>query len=1066
MDVDHHGGRASAARRRRRRGASLRNPAGAVLPAIEALAIGLSADERPIVLAIDEVQSIGEARCLRSLDDAVASLPEHVQLVLISRTVPALRLARLRTQGRLVEVGPDELAFTPAEALELFAAVPGVAADEPTVAALTRTTEGWAGVLYLAALWLRKRGDPAEALRTFRGSQRDVAGYLAGEALGDLDADARRFLRRTAVLPQLYGELCDAVLGESGSRERLRAIARANLLVMPLVERPGWYRCHALLRDHLLGEVDRADAVVARERALSWSRAHGRFEDAAEYARTAGDVGALLQLIDDHTLALMRSGRSRTIVRWVTAIPRSVLLAQPGALVAGIGAAHVSGRPPAEIRRLLVLARETDPYVVSRNEGAMLQIVRALYRDDHVGEALHEAQTAVELARAEGELLVAALGLRALLRLLAGDEAGTERDARAAIEHPDAASRPYGHIAAAAALAILDARAGRRHSARAHADVALEETRKVGWRGLPAGAPALVADAVTAALEGRLSGAHRSARQATRGGDRRRRLAGLGAARAGPDRLSARPPAGRPGGAGPRRGAARRGPPTPAPCPSWPSSCGPSSTPVRRPGSAEPLSPAELAVVRLLPHRTVREIAGELYLSANTIKSHVRAIYRKLGVKTREDAVARATALGLLEPAVHPTGHPASAPNSSALTGRPNCQPWPNPQPRRSTRSRCCAVSTPTAITRTAAAWPMLAAAATVASRVRPESPAMKRRSSLMASKRTPLRWASDCALPKSSIRSPMPASLSSRRFSRARTLSDNTAVSATSNIRQPAPTRAPARMPAARRAKPADSSWRGDRLTESRKPAMPRVHGPASRHARVRTRSPSSSIRPLSSATATNTSGATGPNSGWVQRASASAPAIDAVGERDDRLVGDGDRVIGQRPPQVLLEPCVSACRAAGRHLVEPGQLGAPGVLRLIHGRVGAANERLRVVPRTCGGDAEARGDGKLVARDAEGPRERAQQPCAGRLPLRAVQERHELVAAEARQRRRRASLGAQPLGHRDQQRIADRVPETVVDGLEVIEIDERDRPQIAVRRRERRVESRGEQARGSPVR
>ena len=297
--------------------AHLRNPAGAVLPAIEALAIGLSADERPIVLAIDEVQSIGEARCLRSLDDAVASLPEHVQLVLISRTVPALRLARLRTQGRLVEVGADELAFTPAEARELFAAVPGVTADEPTVAALTRTTEGWAGVLYLAALWLRKRDDPAEALRTFRGSQRDVAGYLAGEALGDLDADARRFLRRTAVLPQLYGELCDAVLGESGSRERLRALALANLLVMPLVERPGWYRCHALLRDHLLGEVDRADAVAVRERALIWSHAHGLIEDAAEYARAAGDVGALLALIDEHTLALMRSGRSRTIVRWV-----------------------------------------------------------------------------------------------------------------------------------------------------------------------------------------------------------------------------------------------------------------------------------------------------------------------------------------------------------------------------------------------------------------------------------------------------------------------------------------------------------------------------------------------------------------------------------------------------------------------------------------------------------------------------------------------------------------------------------------------------------------------------
>jgi LuxR family maltose regulon positive regulatory protein len=73
--------------------------------------------------------------------------------------------------------------------------------------------------------------------------------------------------------------------------------------------------------------------------------------------------------------------------------------------------------------------------------------------------------------------------------------------------------------------------------------------------------------------------------------------------------------------------------------------------------AAEPLSPAELAVLRLLPRRTVREMGEALYLSANTIKSHIRAIYRKLGVHTREDAVARAVALGLLDEAARTTGH-------------------------------------------------------------------------------------------------------------------------------------------------------------------------------------------------------------------------------------------------------------------------------------------------------------------------------------------------------------------------------------------------------------------------
>jgi LuxR family maltose regulon positive regulatory protein len=62
-----------------------------------------------------------------------------------------------------------------------------------------------------------------------------------------------------------------------------------------------------------------------------------------------------------------------------------------------------------------------------------------------------------------------------------------------------------------------------------------------------------------------------------------------------------------------------------------------------------PLTPAEL---RLLPylqtHLTIREISARLFVSRNTVNSQVSAIYRKLGVSTRNDAVQHATAIGLL----------------------------------------------------------------------------------------------------------------------------------------------------------------------------------------------------------------------------------------------------------------------------------------------------------------------------------------------------------------------------------------------------------------------------------
>jgi LuxR family maltose regulon positive regulatory protein len=61
------------------------------------------------------------------------------------------------------------------------------------------------------------------------------------------------------------------------------------------------------------------------------------------------------------------------------------------------------------------------------------------------------------------------------------------------------------------------------------------------------------------------------------------------------------------------------------------------------------LSERELTVLRLLDSKlTQREIAAELYVSFNTVKGHTRSIFRKLGVASRTDAVARGRELELL----------------------------------------------------------------------------------------------------------------------------------------------------------------------------------------------------------------------------------------------------------------------------------------------------------------------------------------------------------------------------------------------------------------------------------
>ena len=187
---------------------------GTVVPRLGA---ALAAIDQPLVLVLDDLHLLENPSCL----DAIAALARHVrdgsQLVLSARGAPALPLGALRARGLELELGPDDLRMDAAQAGQLLQAA-GVDLPEVEVAELTEHTEGWSAGLYLAALSIRARGAKAKPAASFSGSDLLVSDYLQSELLAELSADELRFLTRTAVLEQLSGPLCDAVLEESGIR--------------------------------------------------------------------------------------------------------------------------------------------------------------------------------------------------------------------------------------------------------------------------------------------------------------------------------------------------------------------------------------------------------------------------------------------------------------------------------------------------------------------------------------------------------------------------------------------------------------------------------------------------------------------------------------------------------------------------------------------------------------------------------------------------------------------------------------------------------------------------------
>ena len=289
---------------------------GSVVPRLGA---AFSSMTSPVMLLVDDVHTLHNQECRAALSVLADHVPAGSRLALAGRAEPPLRVARLRAEGRILEIGPEDLALTLDEASSLLRNA-GVALGADEVAELHRRTEGWPAGLYLAALYLREGGPLASAAVSFGGEDRLVSEYMESEFLARISRRQRVFLTRTAVLERMSGPLCEAVLDLPGSAATLTELARSNLLLVPLDRRGEWYRYHHLFRDMLLAELHRLEPgliPVLRRRAAAWYLQNDLPEAALDYSMAAGDVDTAAGLVEKLVVPAHRQGRVPTVQRWL-----------------------------------------------------------------------------------------------------------------------------------------------------------------------------------------------------------------------------------------------------------------------------------------------------------------------------------------------------------------------------------------------------------------------------------------------------------------------------------------------------------------------------------------------------------------------------------------------------------------------------------------------------------------------------------------------------------------------------------------------------------------------------
>ncbi len=206
--------------------------------------------EQDFILVLDDLHDITSIEILKNLAELIEKMPANLHLVLSSRLIPDLPLARLRARRDLVELSIADLRFQSTEIERLFNQLFAFDLSTQDLNTLESLTEGWIAGLQLAALVLRspepETNNIARLAESFRGGHQYVFDYLAQEVLDRQEPDLRSFMVQTGSFPRLCASLCDTALGRSDSQLMLERIAAANLFLTSLDAERNWYRYHNL----------------------------------------------------------------------------------------------------------------------------------------------------------------------------------------------------------------------------------------------------------------------------------------------------------------------------------------------------------------------------------------------------------------------------------------------------------------------------------------------------------------------------------------------------------------------------------------------------------------------------------------------------------------------------------------------------------------------------------------------------------------------------------------------------------------------------------------------------
>lgn len=332
--------------------------------------------DQQLILILDDYHHLGADTAVHTvLDRLLAYLPDVMHVIVISREMPPLTLARLRTQAPLSIIDRSDLLFTDDETQELFRKVFDLELTPEQLSEYRERTHGWITALQLVRQVAHRtvssregQPGPPDLLDVLRQSEHDIFDYFAEEVFSDEPEELQRLLLKLSLLDRIELDTCASLYQGLNCSKALPNLVRRNVFITVASDGRGEeYRLHPLfqsfLRRRLRSEIGRAGVAAEYQRCAAYFLERQAWEQAVRMLVAAQEFDRAATVISERGIEWISSGALGSLASLADSIPPTVLEAHPRALAHRAEVARLRGEYEAAqsmLRRAATLLQQRD----------------------------------------------------------------------------------------------------------------------------------------------------------------------------------------------------------------------------------------------------------------------------------------------------------------------------------------------------------------------------------------------------------------------------------------------------------------------------------------------------------------------------------------------------------------------------------------------------------------------------------------------------------------------------------------------------------------------------------